>query len=276
MSQSTTSDAIDDISDISEISISSKDDSDVSLVNSQEKFDVIIQFFVDPDLDELILQMGNGRPTKISKKGKAPNNDRGIQEGATNVYRDYFSHNRVFNEDEFRRRYRMCTRLLMRICDDISLIRFFQQRRDATGKLGGTVYQKVTAALRILAYGDCGDRIVEYVRYSESQIIKCLHKFLDAIISTYGEKYLRCPTVDDAMRISAENERRGFPGLIGSLDCMHWSWKNCPKAWSGQYKNARAAASTIILEAIATKDLWIWHCFCGTPGMLYPLYHVIM
>ncbi|XP_020262795.1 uncharacterized protein LOC109838778 [Asparagus officinalis] len=66
-------------------------------------------------------------------------------------------------------------------------------------------------------------------------------------------------------RLLQKGEERGFPGMLGSLDCMHWEWKNCPTAWAGQY-SGRHGGPTIILEAVASYDLWIWHAFFGLPG----------
>jgi hypothetical protein len=54
-----------------------------------------------------------------------------------------------------------------------------------------------------------------------------------------------------------ENEQRGFPGCIGSIDGMHWAWKNCPSGWAGQYKG-KEKKPTIVLEAVASKNLRIW------------------
>ena len=81
----------------------------------------------------------------------------------------------------------------------------------------------------------------------------------------FGDEYLRSPNEQDTTRLLASAERRGFPGMLGSLDCMHWVWRNCPTTWKGQY-TGHVHEPTIILEAIAYKDLWIWHAFFGLPG----------
>uniref|UniRef100_A0A0D3E5D8 Myb-like domain-containing protein n=1 Tax=Brassica oleracea var. oleracea TaxID=109376 RepID=A0A0D3E5D8_BRAOL len=44
-------------------------------------------------------------------------------------------------------------------------------------------------------------------------------------------------------------------------------WKNCPTAWKEQYSHG-SGKPTIVLEAVASFDLWIWHAFFGPPGTL--------
>ena len=65
--------------------------------------------------------------------------------------------------------------------------------------------------------------------------------------------------------ISSNNTTRGFPGIIGSIDCAKWWWKNCPTAYHGQYKGKEGVAA-VTLECIADDQLWIWHLFFGMPG----------
>uniref|UniRef100_A0A0D3AQR0 DDE Tnp4 domain-containing protein n=1 Tax=Brassica oleracea var. oleracea TaxID=109376 RepID=A0A0D3AQR0_BRAOL len=82
-----------------------------------------------------------------------------------------------------------------------------------------------------------------------------------------GRENLRRPTPADLQRLLYIGEQRGFPGMIGIIDCMHWEWKNCPTAWKGQYSRG-SGKPTIVLEAVASYDLWIWHAFFGPTGTL--------
>ena len=139
--------------------------------------------------------------------------------------------------------------------------------KDALGKLGLSSIQKVTAAIRQLAYGSAADQVDEYVRIGESTAMECLKRFCKAVVEIYEEQYLREPNEEDVRRLLAINRERGFPGMLGSLDCMHWEWKNCPIAWTGQFQG-KEKAPTVVLEAIASYDLHIWHAFFGTPSAM--------
>ncbi|XP_028081711.1 uncharacterized protein LOC114283080 [Camellia sinensis] len=55
--------------------------------------------------------------------------------------------------------------------------------------------------------------------------------------------------------------------MLGSLDCMHWRWDKCPTVQAGAY-TGHYHKPTVVLEAVATYDLWIWHAFFGMPGSL--------
>jgi hypothetical protein len=142
---------------------------------------------------------------------------------------------------------------------------YFVQKRNAVGKLGLSSLQKVTAALRMLTYGMTADATDDYIRIGESTAIESLRRFVTAIVQVFGDEYLREPDEYDTARLLAVNESRGFPGMLGSIDCMHWRWKNCPSALQGMY-SGHVHEPTIILEAVASKDLWIWHAFFGMPG----------
>ncbi|GJX36696.1 zinc finger, CCHC-type containing protein [Tanacetum coccineum] len=54
--------------------------------------------------------------------------------------------------------------------------------------------------------------------------------------------------------------------MLGSIDCMHWDWRNCPKSLHGQFKRRDHKYPIIMLEAVADQRLWIWHAYFGVPG----------
>jgi hypothetical protein len=50
--------------------------------------------------------------------------------------------------------------------------------------------------------------------------------------------------------------------MLGSVDCIHWEWRNCPTALKRMF-TGRGKHPTMIFEAVASYDLWIWHAYFG-------------
>ncbi|XP_071713052.1 protein ALP1-like [Rutidosis leptorrhynchoides] len=194
------------------------------------------------------------------------------------LFNDYFSEPPIFQAKKFKRRFRMRINLFLRIAQGISSFAnsmnnvpehfdYFIERRDAAGRPSFTILQKCTSALCQLAYGTAPDSFNEYLHMSEQTSILCLDNFCKCIIDLYKSRYMRSPTATDVARLySVHKEKHGFRGMLGSIDCMHWEWKNCPVAHKGQYTRGDHKKPTIMLEAVASYDLWICHAFFGMAG----------
>jgi hypothetical protein len=111
------------------------------------------------------------------------------------------------------------------------------------------------------------DFLDDYVRLGESTIIESLKHFVKVVVDIFGDEYLRAPNARDTGRLMTMNNARGFPRMLDSIDCMHWRWDKCPTAWRGAYTGHKDG-TTMILEVVASQDLWIWHACFGLPGSL--------
>jgi hypothetical protein len=143
---------------------------------------------------------------------------------------------------------------------------YFTQRVDAANQQGLSPLQKCTAAIRQLATSSAADELDEYLKIGETTAIESMKNFVKGVMAKFGGQYLRRPTVEDTKRLLKLGERRGFPGMFGSIDCMQWQWERCPNAWKGQFIRGDQKVPTLILEAVASHDLWIWHVFFGVAG----------
>jgi hypothetical protein len=131
---------------------------------------------------------------------------------------------------------------------------YFKCKKDYTGMVGFSSLQKCTVAMRLLTYGALGDTADDYLHMAESSALDCLYKFCKAVVVVFGPTYLKSRNAQDIARILAIYEAKGFPGMLGSIDCMHCSWNNCPFAWQGIY-TGRHGYYSVVLEVVVDYDL---------------------
>ncbi|GJS14262.1 ALP1-like protein [Tanacetum coccineum] len=158
----------------------------------------------------------------------------------------YFSEHPQYDEATFRERFRMSRILFTKIVSEVTdASHFFQERYDCKGQRSISALMKCTSAIRQMAYGAVPDSLDEYLQMGATTARDSLQIFCKVIMNLYGEEFLRKPTYIDIEKLYAyHNEKHGFPEMLGSIDYPF-----------------------ILLEAIASNDLWIWHAFFGVSGM---------
>nr|GEX32015.1 protein arginine N-methyltransferase 1.6 [Tanacetum cinerariifolium] len=79
------------------------------------------------------------------------------------------------------------------------------------------------------AYSTAPDAFDEYLQIAERCSRQCLENFTKCIQVLYVEKFLRKPTSTDIEKTyELHEEKHGLTRMLGSIDCMHWEWRNGP------------------------------------------------
>ncbi|XP_066159807.1 uncharacterized protein [Oryza sativa Japonica Group] len=240
------------MSDSSSYSSSNSDDLDPSKVLDKYISEQnVLDSFASRIIEKMKGRLGAGRSKRQGGTRKTIHRDH--VDAHSRLVADYFAEHPLYPEWMFRTRFRMHKPLFLRIVEALGQWSpYFTQREDCSSRTSLSPPQKCTAALRMLAYGTPADALDEYLKIGKSTV--------------FGGTYLRRPTREDVEHILHVNESRGFPGMLGSIDCMHWRWESCLRAWKGQFTRGDYKVPTIILEAVASHDLWIWHAFFGVAG----------
>jgi hypothetical protein len=187
------------------------------------------------------------------------------------IQEDYFSPTPIFDDKQFERVFRITktmTEQIMQLCARTDT--FFTEIEDVSCRYGIAPVAKVLVALKQIAYGCSPSAFLDYFQMGEGTARQSLLS-LCRIVSEDNELasvFLRSMTRADARRISSMHELlHGVPGMLGSLDCMHIYWKNCPVAWQGS-QTGKSKKPSIVLEAFADYNLWFWHHSFGWPGSM--------
>nr|GEV63983.1 retrovirus-related Pol polyprotein from transposon TNT 1-94 [Tanacetum cinerariifolium] len=140
----------------------------------------------------------------------------------------YFSEHPQYDEATFRERFRMSRRLLTKIVQEVTdASPFFHERYDCTGQRSISALMKCTFAIRQMAYRAVPYSLDEYLQMGATTARDSLRIFCKVIMNLYGEDFLRNQTYTDIEKLYAyHNEKHGFSGMLGSIDCTNWSWSS--------------------------------------------------
>ncbi|XP_022003265.1 protein ALP1-like [Helianthus annuus] len=158
--------------------------------------------------------------------------------------------------------------LFLKIVSDVETNNsWFEEGLDGRMKKSFTRLQKVTSAIRQLATGNTPNENEEYLHMAERTSREFLEYFCETVCSIYTPEFLRRPTIHDmALLYQAHEDKHHLPCMVGSVDCTHFVWRMCPTEFRGQYMRGDHRYPTVMLEAVASQDLWVWHASCGPPG----------
>ncbi|GJV14838.1 ALP1-like protein [Tanacetum coccineum] len=148
--------------------------------------------------------------------------------------------------------------------DEVKFRKTFRMARP----LFNEIVTACTSSIRQLAYGVHAEFLDEYMQISEITSRMDFDHFCQSVMQIYGPEYLRKPTVTDVEKLYLHHEEdHEFPGMLGSLDFTDWELFGCPYAFKAQYiRRDHGPNPFVLLEAVASQDLWIWHAFFGVAG----------
>ena len=186
-----------------------------------------------------------------------------------NIQRDFLGPDALFGK-EFSIYFRISRPRFQAIMEDVMTneIPFYKKTINIHDDDWASLEARLLLPLQTYAYGVPSHTFAPYFQMSPQFARDCCKQFDMAILQCYQQEYLRLPTAEDVKNITALHRSvHKVDGLLGSLDCTHTYWKNCPKGWAGSYTGKEGRPS-LVLEAIADYQLFLWHIAYGFSGNL--------
>uniref|UniRef100_A0A336LWH2 CSON006714 protein n=1 Tax=Culicoides sonorensis TaxID=179676 RepID=A0A336LWH2_CULSO len=125
------------------------------------------QDYYNDDLEAFALiesELESSQSQEMKRKKRQIHINRNFEEFDKVLFDDYFSANPRYPLNVFKRSFRKSHEMFVKIANELTNFdSYFKLRFDATRKKGLSTYQKLTAALRSLAYGNAADSIDEYI-----------------------------------------------------------------------------------------------------------------
>lgn len=167
----------------------------------------------------------------------------------------------------FRRRFRVPFPLFERITELTRMNGWFSEEKDCAGRSAAPLELKILGVLRVLGRGYCFDGIEELNFISAEVNRVFFHSWCSLFARKYFATYCNAPETEDEIASTlAVYNRLGFPGCIGSTDCVHIRWECCASGerFLHQGKEGYPTLSYEVTVDHTSKIISVTHGFPGT------------
>lgn len=128
----------------------------------------------------------------------------------------------------FRLRFRVPWDLYKRLVDEIRELEWFSENPDAAGRPSSSLELKILGVLRVLGRAFTFDDLEEVTLISKEVHRNFFHQFIRKFATHYYPLKVKPPSTEADIRSAmSEYTKAGFPGAIGSTDCVHVWWDRC-------------------------------------------------
>jgi hypothetical protein len=169
---------------------------------------------------------------------------------------------------KFRRRFRVPFSVFTEICSSIKAAHNLKEGKcDAKGEECIKLSLLVLGSLRIIGSGCTFDSIEELTCVSQDKHRKFFHDYFCTWGQGAAKDLIRLPHDENSVRhVTALYERKGLPGCVGSVDCVHVCWDKCPSSLHSTCKG-KDKVPTLAFEVACSHTKKILHVsqyFWGT------------
>lgn len=170
------------------------------------------------------------------------------------------------NSKLFRLRFAIPYQMYTEILESAKLW-FPQPSHDICGRPTSPIKLKLLGALRILAKGCSWDLLYELTGISPRVHTLWTTSFLKKFNAERFHMFVHEPrNQEEIKKVLKIYTASGFPGCIGSIDCVHIRWDMCPAKWQSLYRNGKYPFPTISYQMSVDHTKRFQSCTSGFYG----------
>jgi Plant transposon protein len=126
---------------------------------------------------------------------------------------------------------------------------FPQAKFDCCGREVPPIALKLLGSLRMLGKGCSWDLLYELSGISADVHRRWTLAFVDKFSKDMYSVYVHGPrNSEDLNAVTSLYAACGFPGCVGSTDCVHIRWEMCPSIWMSAFRNGKHDYCSIAYE----------------------------